>query len=583
MSNRNLIHDTIREQEQQLLKSLIAFSKQQNFKNNEVYLEAPLNYVGDDSEARVEAKVESESRLRDVVPNDDKDVVLREKNFSNISISNSDVNKDKLDLKLIQFSQLNLSNIREKSKSDTKYSISTRTGSETISNKIKNQNTYNISSVNSNSIEELDDETVISMFKNMLTNSKKSSKNINCESTENSKSTKSNSNCNTNNFNSSKEIDTVIESKNIETNNQDKYLDNLLSVKDFLRTMKNKSKQNLFFKTLKQSSNTHLLQAANCFIKNIHFVFEDPYLSECLVIFYEMLITSQFSHLSSEFLSKFDLNFFYTNRSSIILDNTHYFIIEVIKYNKKEDLLEIFNQLNHPFTIEMMIEDQFASQVLLQLIQLAQELTNPQSFFNFLNNNFVYYSHQQISTYIIQGYIEHFHNINSSILDIITSKTQELSTTRNGCFVLIKALQHYSKKRLVKAILDKAEVYSKGKYSSTVVEYLFREYDDWAINYFIENKLEFILEFIEDNYANYIIQKVIKYIEDQELRKHHKKMLKKLIEIIPMINNKKNIKEKWEKLLKGSLALYKEKYHDKDNTANQNYRSETKQRPRRDC
>lgn len=581
MSNMNINDNII--QERQFLEPIDELKNLHILEKYEVF-EAPPNNAGEVAEAQTEFKIESKSRVRDIVPTEDRDYALREKSIIkevSISITDSDVNEDKLDLKLIQFSQINQSKIH-KGKSDSTTENSISIGTETANKTIKNQNTFNIRSVSSNSIDELDDDTVISMFKNMLIKPKNSTKNIFCESTENTKSTKSNSNCNTNNFNSSKEIVTVPESKNIETNTQDKYQDDLFSAKDFLNIMKNKSKQILFFKSLKQPSNTHLLQAADCFIKNIHFIFQDQYLSECLVIFYERLITSNLSHLSSEFISKLDLNYFYTHKSSVILDNTHYYILEVIKYNKKQDLLEIFNQLNHPLTLKMMIEDQFAYQVLLHLLHLAQELTNPQTIFNILNNNFVYYSHQQISTYIIQSYIEHFHSTNSSILDIIILNTQALSTTRNGCFVLIKALQHYSKKRLVKIILDKAEVYSKGKYSSTVVEYLFREYDDWAINYFIENKLEFVLEFIEDNYANYIIQKVIKYIEDQELRKLHKKMLRKLIEIIPMIS-RKNIKEKWEKLLKGTLALYKERYHDNDKTANHNYPSETKHRSRRDC
>lgn len=166
--------------------------------------------------------------------------------------------------------------------------------------------------------------------------------------------------------------------------------------------------------------------------------------------------------------------------------------------------------------------------------------------FNFLNDSFVIYSKMNYSTFVIQVYVEYYHT--NKAYHIIKSNILELSSCRNGIFVILSSIKGYKStylNEILYTLLSYMEILCNDIYASTLMENVIKMHSDLALEYLIKYKLDYLLSIIENQYGNFIIQKMV-----IDLRPSQSKtlLIKHIQSIIPYIK-KSNIKNKWYNLI----------------------------------
>lgn len=172
--------------------------------------------------------------------------------------------------------------------------------------------------------------------------------------------------------------------------------------------------------------------------------------------------------------------------------------------------------------------------------------------FSFLNNSFISFSKMNYSTFVIQIYVEHHHEVES--FEIIKNNVLELSSCRNGIFVLLAGVKGYKSNQLTDlllTILSKLDTLCNDIYASTLMEYIFKTHTNLSANYLINHKLNCLFSIIENQYGNFIIQKLISIIEEGETKR---KLVNEIKKIIPYLK-RQNIKKKWLNIVINAESL----------------------------
>lgn len=184
----------------------------------------------------------------------------------------------------------------------------------------------------------------------------------------------------------------------------------------------------------------------------------------------------------------------------------------------------------------------FLKSNLFQSTHKSNQLNSYNLLFSFLNTSFISFSKMNYSTFVIQIYVEHHHEVES--FEIIKNNILELSSCRNGIFVLLAGVKGYKSNQLTDlllTILSKLDILCNDIYASTLMEYIFKTHTSISANYLISHKLNCLFPIIENQYGNFIIQKLISIIEEGETKR---RLINEIKKIIPYLK-RQNIKKKW--------------------------------------
>lgn len=170
-------------------------------------------------------------------------------------------------------------------------------------------------------------------------------------------------------------------------------------------------------------------------------------------------------------------------------------ISEILRIISQTDQTLVYRILNNEQTWETLISSKNGKN-LVECIMISFFKGNPSchsKLFSVIHSNFLNYSKSNYTTFIIQKYISHFKT--GEAFDLILSSFDELINSRNGIFVLISGLKAYKNDRLsclLDKIMAKVEILSKGIYTSTMIEFVFRTFPQFCID-FTNNKLVYLI------------------------------------------------------------------------------------------
>lgn len=248
-------------------------------------------------------------------------------------------------------------------------------------------------------------------------------------------------------------------------------IQNNLNFKQFFYSLKNDTKKliiDFFSKNVIQ-----FLSSVQFCMKLAHFYFcldADDALTLCSNIKISMIIDF---NVCDEFLNFLN----YVNRTQ----EKDSFVIQLFDYNLLSKV--IFDKSGKNIIIHMF--DKFYSNT-----EALQKLAN---IFFYLDSNFLNFSTTNFSTYVIQHYVRHFQT--QAAYDLSIMNIDNLINNRNGVFVLVAILETHNSQRIfetLKLILKNLEVYTNGKYSSTLMEFVFNNFPE-SVEYFILNKSKYLL------------------------------------------------------------------------------------------
>ncbi len=185
-------------------------------------------------------------------------------------------------------------------------------------------------------------------------------------------------------------------------------------------------------------------------------------------------------------------------------------ISTIIDFNVTDEFINFLNYINRvqekdSFVMQLfdynlftkVILDKSGKNIIIHMLdkfysakESPQKLSN---IFYYLDNNFLNFSMTNFSTYVIQHYVRHFQT--QSAYDLTILNINNLINNRNGVFVIVSVLETHNSTRIsetLKLILKNLEIYTNGKYSSTLMEYVFNNFQE-AVEFFILNKSKFLL------------------------------------------------------------------------------------------
>lgn len=189
----------------------------------------------------------------------------------------------------------------------------------------------------------------------------------------------------------------------------------------------------------------------------------------------------------------------------LCLSSNYKFFIEFLDKLKKYDkklIQEIFSLINHTKNWKILILDKNGKNIVEYFVsnfcpeentgissdtQLKSLSLNKLS--KVIDSNIIEYSKGNFSTFATQAFIQKTKNVSTaySILENI----QLIASCRNGVFTVISALKSYTGDilyLLLDKIIQLSEIFAKDMYSSTLIEFIFKNFTAYCIPKFILNK-----------------------------------------------------------------------------------------------
>lgn len=109
----------------------------------------------------------------------------------------------------------------------------------------------------------------------------------------------------------------------------------------------------------------------------------------------------------------------------------------------------------------------------------------------YILSNFLELGQANYTTFVVQAFIISFKDL--KVIELIFLHFNEFCLTRNGVFLIIAALKTCQNTKILDLILSKSEKLCSGQYTSTLMEYVFKTYTEYAASRFVHTKLAYIL------------------------------------------------------------------------------------------
>lgn len=224
-------------------------------------------------------------------------------------------------------------------------------------------------------------------------------------------------------------------------------------------------------------------------IASIDYILSSQEGTNLFKLFYSL--TKQKSTSKPNFIAQIDFK-------SHVLFGNYQNIIEIINHINETDPVDsdiVYQKFNSEETWVALISSKNGKNVVETLMANLNK-GNPSShskLFSVIHSNFLNFSKSNYTTFVVQKYISLFRT--GEAFSLVQSNFEALINNRNGIFVTISALKAYKKdklSRLLDMIMEKVEVLSKGIYTSTMIEFVFRTFPQFCID-FANKKLTYLI------------------------------------------------------------------------------------------
>lgn len=180
------------------------------------------------------------------------------------------------------------------------------------------------------------------------------------------------------------------------------------------------------------------------------------------------------------------------------LSGNYHNIIEIINLIYETDTADgdlLYQQINSEDIWEALISSKNGKNVIETLMSNFFK-NNPSchsKLFSVIHSNFLNFSKSNYTTFVVQKYISIFRS--GEAFSLVQLNFDALISNRNGIFVIISALKSFKKEKLsllLDMIMDKVEILSKGIYTSTMIEFVFKTFPQFCVD-FTNSKLAYLI------------------------------------------------------------------------------------------
>lgn len=296
------------------------------------------------------------------------------------------------------------------------------------------------------------------------------------------------------------------------------------------------------------------------------FIYLYRLLSEELKDSLSLLISEKFEYLltnkkmKNKFLNMIK-DLFPDNQLIKIIENSKENIINICftkKYNSIIHLIDniknksyiinkcLFSTIFNSNSVRNLFFNKYSQFILQHLLIAYKTIDFIYHLVKIIKMNFIYFSINDCSTFVIQRYLKEFIPHDNIILPLICNNFHILTQSRNGIFFIISILKIYKFERtitLLDIICECSYRLSISKYSSTLIEFCIKNYNYFVMK-FINTQLHQFNNMIEDPNGNFIIQKLLIILDNKnklELIIFLKRTIKKIKKI--------SIFNKWNDIL----------------------------------
>ena len=245
---------------------------------------------------------------------------------------------------------------------------------------------------------------------------------------------------------------------------------------------------NNYFEGLLYTDITSINRFNNLIVKNIAKIISETQSLHFLIKYYHAL--TKFSiELRNNIINNIYLDHLVNASATNLIE-----FLKSIETEQEKDI--IFEKINSIETFTKMIFDKNGKNIIEFILE---EFYSPSSSYKLnilitlIQNKMIEFSLSNFSTFVVQKFIRKYPI--KKTFDYISENIFCLGTSRNGVFVIVACLETYSIENienLIRIIINKIEYFATEKYSSTLVEYVFNNFQI-AVDLFLKTKSNNIL------------------------------------------------------------------------------------------